>query len=331
MQHKASIGTTLDVVLDRTGQTPKDYNRLVAEEIEHYDGIAVTDQLTEGGIHAYKSWEHYFQYLYNNYFKLSFYEAVWRAVEGREAPTVLSLGCGYGGHDLEIARKLRSPYELIAVDLNPRVYDTASRRAEAEGLHIRFQPLDLNRVALRPGHFDVIYAVASIHHILNLEHLFEQLHRGLKDDGRLVVLDIIGKTQVEFWRENVEYAAEVVRRLPSRYRPPVGRRFWRRWLFDPYTIIPRFIEPQIQEGMEGIRQEEIVPLLERWFQPQKLFYYDAYMRILCTNWFLGPRLDPRNDEDRKVLEWLIDQEMEVISSGKLRPTEVFGIYTKKAV
>ena len=117
----------------------------------------------------------------------------------------------------------------------------------AEELPIHFQSLDLNRVELEPGYFDVIYAVASIHHILNLEHLFAQLHRGLKDDGRLVIVDIIGKTQVEFWRENVEYAARVVKRLPARYS---GRRAGpgplSRLFFDPYTVIWPLVEPEIQ-------------------------------------------------------------------------------------
>jgi hypothetical protein len=147
----------------------------------------------------------------------------------------------------------------------------------------------------------------------------------------LIVVDIIGKTQVEFWRENVEYAAKVVKNLPGRFRPKVGRRrFWRRWLFDPYSVIHPYVEPEIQTGMEGIRQEEIPPLLDRWFRPEKVFYYDAYMRLLCTNATIGPQLDPAKEENRKILESLIDEEMEAIAARKLRPTEVFGIYTKKS-
>ena len=122
-----------------------------------------------------------------------------------------------------------------------------------------------------------------------------------------------------------------MKRLPRRYRPAVGSRPWSRFFFDPYTVISPFFEPQIQTGMEGIRQEEIVPLLDRWFRPEKVFYYDAYMRLICTNPILGPRIDPANPRDRQVLESLIDEEMAVIASGKLRPTEVFGIYEKKAV
>jgi SAM-dependent methyltransferase len=328
MPNARPLGIAQTVVMDRTDT--EDYKRLVWEEIEHFSDIPVTDQLTEGGIHAHKSWSYYFQYLYAKHFKMTFYEAVLRALDGKVAPSLLSVGCGYGGHDLAIARQIARPFELFAVDLNPRIYNSASRRAADEGLPIHFRSLDLNRIALEADYFDVIYAVASLHHILNLEHLLLQLHRGLKDDGRLVIVDIIGKTQVEFWPDNVAYAAKVVKRLPARYRGATGKRFWNRLLFDPYTIIAPYVEPVIQQGMEGIRQEEIEPLLGCWFQPEKVFYYDAYLRLICTNAVLGTRIDPEKPEDRALLESLIDEEAAVIAAGKLRPTEVFGIYKKKA-
>jgi SAM-dependent methyltransferase len=328
MQNAPPLGIAKSVLLDRS--TSEQYDRLVTEELDHYDEVAVTEGLTEGGVHAHKSWSFYFGYLNSKHFGTSFHEAVCAALKGRESPRVLSLGCGYGGHDLDIAQNVENLDELIAVDLNPRVYDAASRRAAELGLPIVFQSLDLNRISIQPGYFDVIYAVASIHHILNLEHLMTQIHHGLKDDGRLIVVDIIGKNQVEFWRENVEYAAKVVKRLAFRHGLASGRRPLRRLLFDPYTVISPYVEPESQTGMEGIRQEEIAPLLDRWFRPEKVFYYDAFMRLICTNPTIGPQLDPDVSKYRRILESLIEEETEAIASGKLRPTEVFGIYAKKA-
>jgi hypothetical protein len=143
------------------------------------------------------------------------------------------------------------------------------------------------------------------------------------------VLDIIGKNQIIFWKENVEFAAGLVKRMPLRYRP-LGKRFWRYLWFDPYAIIPKYVEPSTQGRMEGIRQEEIEPLMMRWFSPIKLFKYNAYMRMICTNYYLGPRLDPDKDKDRKYLEKLIKVELQQVGSGKLRPTEMFGVFKKIA-
>ena len=340
--HDDLITTTRDVKIDLTRETQ--YDRLVNEEIEHYSAIDVTNDLLEGGIFTHDCWSFYFQYLARVLFHTSFDEEVAAHANQIDRPRLLSLGCGYGGHELSIAAKLRKPFELIAVDLNPKLFSEAERRAKNSGLHIKFITTDLNFISVPPVSFDLIYAHASLHHILNLEHLFAQIHQGLKDDGRLIVLDIIGKNQVLFWKENVEFAAEIIKRMPLRYWPawPTVRkrlssasmslsraRFFRRSLrFDPYSIIPKHTEPAAQVGMEGIRQEEVEPLILQRFTPLKLFKYNAFMRMICTNPYFGSRLHPEIRKDRKYLEKLINLDNQQIASGKLRPTEMFGVFKK---
>jgi SAM-dependent methyltransferase len=322
------VSTTSRVDIDLTKNTA--YRKLVAEELEHFSHIKVTDDLREGGIHAHKSWTFYYEYLTTHLFGQGFSDEVVAQAEQFEHPRLLSLGCGYGGHDLDIARKIRRPFQLVAVDLNPGIYVEAQRRATSEGLNVQFRSLDLNYVDIRAGSFDVIYAHASIHHVLNLEHFFSKLHSGLTARGRLVILDIVGKTQVLFWKENVEFAATLIKRMPRRYRPAVGKRLWRHVWFDPYRILTRYAEPAEQGGMEGIRQEEIESVMSKWFRPIKLARYNAYMRLICTNPYLGARLDPDQDRDREYLEELIRLELQQIESRKLRPTEVFGVFERTA-
>src|ERR1043166_1030971 len=337
--HDALITTTRDVKIDLT--RGNQYDRLVNEEIEHYSAIDVTNDLLEGGIFTHDCWSFYFQYLARTLFHTSFDEEVAARANQIDCPRILSLGCGYGGHELSIAAKLRKPFELIAVDLNPKLFGEAERRAQNTGLHIKFIKTDLNFISVPAGSFDLIYAHASLHHILNLEHLFAQIHQGLKDNGRLIVLDIIGKSQVLFWKENVEFAADTIKRMPLRYRPTVGKvlssasmslsraRFVLRYLrFDPYSIIPKYVEPAVQVGMEGIRQEEIEPLILQRFTPLKLFKYNAFMRMICTNPYFGSRLHPEIRKDRKYLKKLIELDNQQIASGKLRPTEMFGVFKK---
>ncbi|HKM56078.1 MAG TPA: class I SAM-dependent methyltransferase [Isosphaeraceae bacterium] len=325
----ANAVTTVDEVeLDLTKGA--DYQRLVDEEIQHYSGIEVTQNLTEGGVHDSKAWTFNYHFHYKNIFKTDPYNEVVTFANQRENPGILSIGCGYGGHELQIARSLRQPYHLVALDLNSLLFREAQRRAASEGLNVRFKCVDLNFLDIEPASFDVIYAIASIHHVLNLEHLFATIHRGLKDQGRLVMLDIIGQSQVLHWKQNVEFAAELVRKMPWRYMP-LNTSLWRKLArrFDPYTIIPEYVEPSEQIGMEGIRQEEIEPLLGQWFTGEKVFRYNAFMRLICTNPYLGKRLDPAVEKDRLYLEDLIRLDYEQVQSGKLRPTELFGVFVKR--
>ena len=248
---------TSNVEFDLTKGT--DYQRLIDEEVEHYSHIEVTDKLTEGGVASNKSWAFYFDYLDKNVFSRGFVDEIAFQAEQFKHPRLLSVGCGYGGIELEIARKLQTPFELVAVDLNPRIYIEAERRAKSEGLNIHFKSLDVNFIDIQPEVFDIIYAHASLHHVLNLEHLFSKIYRGLTENGRFVVRDIIGKTQVLFWKENVEFTASLIKIMPKHYRPPVGKRLWRHYWFDPYTIIPKYKEPSRQAGMEGYAKRRLSP------------------------------------------------------------------------
>jgi ubiquinone/menaquinone biosynthesis C-methylase UbiE len=327
VMHDALVSTTRDIKVDLTRDAQ--YDELVNEEIEHYSAIEVTKELTEGGTHAQKAWAYYFEYLQRHLFHTSFHDEVVAHANSVSSPRLLSLGCGYGGQDLMIASRLSRPFEIIAIDLNSRLFAEAERRARSEDFNIQFVPADMNFISIQPGAFDVIYAHASLHHALNLEHLFDQIYCGLKDNGRLVVLDIIGKTQVLFWKENVEFAARLIRNLPFRYRPWVSKLFWRSVMFNPYSVIEPYSEPAIQVGMEGIRQEEIEPLLQQRFTPVKLFKYNAYMRLICTNPAIGPRLDPAQPRARAYLDKLIDLEMQQIENGNLRATELLGVFEKR--
>jgi len=80
--------------------------------------------------------------------------------------------------------------------------------------------------------------------------------------------------------------------------------------------------------MEGIRQEEIESVMLRWLSPIKVTRYNAYMRMICTNPYLGGRLDPGKEEDREYLEELIRLELHQVESGRLKPTEMFGVFER---
>jgi ubiquinone/menaquinone biosynthesis C-methylase UbiE len=308
--------------VDVLSQTPEvdwtkdvDYARLVAEELEEYSNIEVTETLHEGGKHAIDAWGKYFQFLCQNVWKTSLYAEVVDYCNSLRNPRLLSLGCGYGGVELEIAKGLKTGYSMLGVDLNPGVFAQARKRAAAENIAIEFVAADLNYISIEENAFDLIMAHASLHHVLNLEHVFTQIQRGLKDGGRLAVQDVIGQSQVLFWRPNVEFALSLVAQMPHRYREGVS--------------LPPYVAPARQIGMEGIRQEEIEPLLERFFEPIKVFRYGAFMRLIATDPILGRRFDEQRQEDREYLDYLYSLDVRQVSEGRLRPTELLGVYRRR--
>ena len=314
MKNENLVTTVQEVEIDWT-RISGDYSRLVEEEIEEYSNIVVTEGLREGGVHEQKAWGYWFEYLSEQIWKTSLNDEILQFCRSIDDPRILSLGCGYGGVELEIAQSLKSAYEITAVDLNPGILAKARSEAKAKKLNIRFLSLDVNFVEINENSFDLIIAHASLHHFLNLEHVFSQIHRGLKDHGRLIVQDIIGKTQVLFWKQNVDFAIDLVQKMPPKYSAGID--------------LPPYSEPSIQIGMEGIRQEEIESLLSDYFIPIKMFKYGSFMRMICTHPDLGKRLDPDVEADRQYLQSLFDLDVRQVGEGRLRPTEMLAVYEKK--
>jgi glycosyltransferase involved in cell wall biosynthesis/SAM-dependent methyltransferase len=299
------------------------YQKLVEEELEEYSNIEVTEGLREGGIHAQEAWEYWFRYLKKHVWKTSLEQEIMDACNGAGGSRILSLGCGYCGIELEIAQSLKSlnkQYEIVAVDINRSLFVRAEKEAQERGLNIHFAACDLNFAELKENAFDLILAHASLHHLVNLEHVFYQIHKGLKTTGHLILQDIIGKTQVLFWKENVDFARELVAQMPQKYKEGIA---------DQENIIPPYNEPSIQKGMEGIRQEEIEEQVNKYFTALKSFKYGSFMRMICTHPELGKRFDPEKEEDRKYLEYLFRLDLEQVEQKKLRPTEMLAVYWKR--
>src|SRR5262245_41784107 len=318
------VKTTHEIAIDHTSKY--DYDKLTKEEIAEYNQVEVTEDLHLGRYHAQKAWHYWFQYLAERVWNTDFAAVIVDHRRSRlvaEAPEVfrvLSLGCGHGGFELEIAERLGAdPYQLVAVDLNSDLHAEAKARATARGLQIHWGEVDLNFVDIPENTFDVIYAHAALHHLLNLEHVFEHIARGLKPDGRFVMLDLIGKAEVLFWPENLEAAVELVRQMPEAYKPGIG---------DPYTVVAPYTHAYV--GTEGIRQEEIPIIATSWLDPIKAFSYNSVVRIICTHPVIGNALDPADTEHRRYLEQLFEYDLEMIREKRLRPTEMFAVFKKKS-
>jgi MoaA/NifB/PqqE/SkfB family radical SAM enzyme/SAM-dependent methyltransferase len=215
---------------------------------------------------------------------------------------------------------LKTPYKITALDINENLFQQGREVAKKDGLNIEFNKADLNFIEIANESFDIIYAQASLHHIINLEHLFSQLYKGLKQDGRLIILDIIGKSGVIFWKDNVDTAREIVANMPSKYVDKT---------VNINNIIYPYFEPTDQKGMEGVRQEEIEDQMLRYFKPEKIFKYGSFMRLICTNPQIAPNFDLKNPEDIEYLETLFDTDLRLVAENKLRPTEIFGVFEKR--
>jgi SAM-dependent methyltransferase len=290
-----------------------DYPRLVDEEKAHFADIVVTDQLKEGGIHASSAWTFYWDHVgevlaRSGYSDLPGY--LCRSLKDTIRPIeILSLASGYCGHELDLARRMTLPYTITCTDLNERMFERARDAARTEGLMMNFQEADLNFIAINPARYDLIFAHAAIHHVINLEYLFDQIAAGLRPNGILSLTEVVGKNRKLIWDQNEHYANALLELMPERLTRGI-----------------RLAVREDPDGMEGIRQEDILPLLRQQFVPLFEHRHGAFMRFICTHPELGRAFDPSDADARRCLSFLIASDDCAVEHRILEPLEIWGVY-----
>ncbi|HTY38835.1 MAG TPA: methyltransferase domain-containing protein [Bacteroidota bacterium] len=106
-------------------------------------------------------------------------------------PRVLELGCGEGALSINLAsRGLR----VTGIDLSPERIARARAAAAEGGLQESpsFAVGDLNTIQLDPEQYDCVVAHDSLHHVLRLGRLCDEVNRTLRPGGRFLVIDYVG-------------------------------------------------------------------------------------------------------------------------------------------
>ena len=117
----------------------------------------------------------------------------------KAAELALSLGCGYGIVERDGYRaRDRTPLRgLRHLARGGRGRGGRSR----EGRHRRpdrLRAADLNTIELEPGRYDAVFVAQTLHHIEALEHLLDQIHGSLTEDGLFVVNEYVGPRRFQF-------------------------------------------------------------------------------------------------------------------------------------
>ena len=137
-------------------------------------------------------------------------------------PRFVSLGAGNCDLELEFARALKAKghdFTLDCLELNPTMLERGRVAADAAGLssNLNFIPADLNAWNAAGG-YDAVVANQSLHHVVNLEGLFDEVKRCLRPGGTFLISDMIGRNGHQRWPEALEIVHEFWRKLPPSYR-----------------------------------------------------------------------------------------------------------------
>lgn len=243
-----------------------------------------------------------------------------------ETARLVSLGAGNGDLEISLASALADEgmknIELVLLELNAEMLDRALASADRVGLgsRVRAVQADLNTwTATEPA--DIYLANHSLHHLVQLEHLCEQVHSSLTEDGVLLVNDMIGRNGHVRWPEAAECIKRIWRAAPSRYRynHSLGR------VDDTYPDLDCS-----QESFEGIRAQDVLPLLLRSFHPEIYVTFASVIDPFVDRVY-GPNFDPDDPGDTTFIDAIAKFDEAGIDAQVFSPTHLVATFRRSPV
>ncbi len=212
--------------------------------------------------------------------------------------------------------------KIEVMDLAEGLLDKQRRMASKRGIKdIEYRKQDLNEVVLEKNAYDVIFAVGTIHHVENLELLFEQINGALKGDGKFIIREYIGPNRLQFTDTQLSIINEILSILPEKYRT-MNNGSIKKIAQRPDMNYLIKIDPS-----ESARSQDIIEVMKERLEITTLSYTGGTI--------LHPLLSDiasnfeRDQESETILKLLIFFEKTLIEWGALPSDYVFCIAQKK--
>jgi SAM-dependent methyltransferase len=241
---------------------------------------------------------------------------VWRQ-SGRPVE-VASLGAGNCDFELEIARQIARqeiPFRMHCYEVNPAMLDRGKEWVQREGLLncFRFVESDINRVSF-DREYGVFIANHSLHHFVNLEHIFESIRSSMRPDGYFVVNDMIGRNGHMLWPEAYEIFAPLWASLDMEKKWNHQNRTYEETYHNwDYSV----------DGFEGIRAQDILPLLIQSFNFELFCAFNNITDLFIGRCF-GHNFKPDDPRDQTFIDDVTHLDETSIREGKITPTHLIA-------
>lgn len=239
----------------------------------------------------------------------------------------LSIGAGDCSVEISVAKRLLAlglrEFRLTCLELSPHLLQRAQKAVDDDGLrdHVFMEQADLNQWPAGERRWTGIMANHSLHHLVELERIFDGVANGIEPGGVFVTSDMIGRNGHMRWPETLDVVDRIWAFLPNRQK--YNRQLQR--------LESKFINFDCSgEGFEGIRAQDILPLLLERFRFKAFYAYGGILEVFIDRAF-GHNLDPKSESDRAFVDFVSYLNDTLIDAGVIKPTAVFAVMTCDAV
>jgi ubiquinone/menaquinone biosynthesis C-methylase UbiE len=235
-------------------------------------------------------------------------------------PTFISLGSGNCDTEVRIAKQLRNKgiehFTIECLELNSEMLQRGSNLANEEEVtdNLEFIETDINKWQADKKYVAAI-ANHSLHHIENLEDVFDQVFSSLDDSGAFITNDMIGRNGHQRWPEALTAVHRFWRELPKEYT---------------YNHLLKRYEDVYEnwdcstESFEGIRAQDILTLLIQKFNFKIFIAFSNVIDIFIDRCF-GHNFDPSRPWDTQFIDRVHAFDEESILQGTIKPTHMLVV------
>ena len=235
-----------------------------------------------------------------------------------------SLGCGNCDTEVRVAKLLVErglrDFTIDCIDINKTMLKRGDRLAHEAGVGDQIRTIVGDFNDWRPaGRYAALMANQSLHHVVNLEGLFDAVEAALEPNGRFLTSDMIGRNGHMRWPEALAIVQEFWADLPTEYR---------------YNVQLKRHEERFEnwdcsvEGFEGIRAQDILQLLVERFDFELFIPYANVIDPFIDRNF-GPHFDVNSEWDRSFIDHVHARDEAAIEAGMLTPTHVIAVLRRR--
>lgn len=239
---------------------------------------------------------------------------------------IISIGSGNGELEVNIAKQLVESgiknFTVECMDMNAKMHKRTRSLAEEEGVssYITILKCDFNAWQ-SDERYDIVVANQSLHHVTNLEGLFDTIYRCLTPEGKFITSDMIGRNGHMRWPEALEIVNELWQELPQQYKCNQ---------FSKKDEINYINYDCAVRSFEGVRAQDILPLLVDKFEFELFLPFANIIMVFIDRKF-GHNYDIGSDVDKERIDRIHRLDEAAILDGTIKPTQMLAVMTKSTV
>jgi SAM-dependent methyltransferase len=221
-----------------------------------------------------------------------------------------SLCCGAGAVERGLV-KSGLLQGCVGFDLAQGALDAARAAADAEGVAgLSYERRDLERDGLGLSHLDLVLAHQGVHHIYELEAVFDSVYGSLRPGGVFHLHEFVDADRFQWPDRQVQEMTDWLQSLPKRYQITRGG------LVKSCAGRATIEEMIAYDPSEAVRSSAIEPLVSERFEILERRALGGTLAMMALA-DIGQNFNPNVPEDAAHIERLLAREDELMASGEI--------------